>query len=151
MSLLAHLPTLPHRTQLDAPIGKINDDLFVKQRYNDRHRVLVLEQGGKSTYCLRDSSDGKKELLIIDIVPLTPLHLAETVHKLYHLSVAEAVNSVFYVGNIPFPTAKIMRIPRFIHRSHRIILGKILNPKVVDDRVYEIKNWSFNLSNMDVP
>ena len=148
---LIYLPNMPNFCEHDMPIEKVSDELFYRQRYNHRHKICDLKKGGKSTYRLVKSRTDSKELLILDVSPLTAANLAETMRTLYAVGVAEKADYILYQGRIPFPFLKIVWVPHFMRRSKIRMLGKILNPELIDDRVFDIKNWNINQSNMDVP
>jgi len=149
--LLVHLPAIPFCGQHSMPIAKVCDDVFLRQRYNHRHQVCNLPQGGKGVYCVVENENTGKTLLIVDISPLTAANLTETMRKLYAVGIAECADLIMYVGQIPFPKLCLARIPHFVKRFNNRLVGKIINPELVDDRVYDLKNWSVNTSNMDVP
>ena len=57
---------------------------------------------------------------------------------------------ILYVGKLDFKVKNLIKVPSKYEPKTVHMSGKILDDSVVDNRVFDIKNWNVNLSNYDV-
>ena len=59
-------------------------------------------------------------------------------------------NMIIYVGKLNFRPLKMVRLPKFIKNKNMRLCGKILIPELIDQEIFNEKNWQLNLSNTDL-
>lgn len=134
---------------LSYPIEKVDDEQCEKHRYDESYKRIQL---GANGFCVRKTYNedvGTRVTYIIDVVPLTPVVFAEAVCKTYE-SVKTETDMIMYVGKQPFSPPGLFRVPDSKKPQRIRMTGKILIPEVVNDSVFDIKNWNVNISNFDV-
>ena len=65
------------------------------------------------------------------------------------VSSEKAVDLIVYFGFLKFSPINLYRLPERIKPKNTYVAGKILLPNVIDDRIFSIENWNFNLSDLD--
>lgn len=126
-------------------IEKINTSQFKEFRYD--RGFTVIELGNNAYFSYRII---KKTAHIVDVYPLNKNNLEYAVKNIYQKCVSD-INSISYIGNIEFkPINLLKRVCKNNNSTESIFMcGKILNNTMVDDRIYNLDNWSMNLSNYD--
>ena len=144
-----HVPRWSRHPRAEFPVQKVGDEAFRRHRYDKRHGVIQVRDGGEATYCVYQEDDGVRVLYLIDVTPLTSDRFADAVRKLYSLADA-SVDLMLYVGRLPFAVQGLIRVPA-AKRPRRIrMCGRILDPQRIDERILQINNWNVNISNFDV-
>jgi hypothetical protein len=144
-----HVPRLSLTRAHRAPVQKVCDEAFRQHRYDERHGRFPLKHGGECTYRVYEEDGGVRALYIIDVEPLTAAHFGEAARRAYAIAASNA-DLMLYVGRLPFRPPGLIRVPRSRRPRCIRMCGKILDANVVDDRVFQIENWSVNISNFDV-
>jgi len=142
--IIVSLPKLQLWDEHNYYIEKVVDKNFEKQRYNERYSTVILSNGGKCIYKIR-ARDQIRVLYVIDVCPLTVDIFDEAVRKVYSLN-AKSTDLVIYTGKLNFMPTKLIKMPRL---GRNRMVGKVLNPQLVDNRIFEIRNWNVNTSNDD--
>jgi len=88
-------------------------------------------------------------LYIIDVVPLTTASLARAVKKICRTAVS-SLDIIIYVGKLPSRPAGLWKVPDSKKPQRIRMTGKILIPDAIDGSVFNINNWSVNISDFDV-
>ncbi len=150
--LYAYLVNIfPGRAKLEKyvfHIVKNRDPAFITYRYDDTYKKSEIDSSSYFVY-KNFNENGIVTAYIIDVYPLTKANFNIAVRNIY-LSENDAVDLVVYVGSLPFSSYKAVRVPSKYHPKIVHMSGKILDNKIVDERVFEISNWNVNLSNYDV-
>jgi hypothetical protein len=131
------------------PIEKVSDDVFIKHRYDDSYQKIPLEYNGLSMVRICDEDRGVRVAYIIDVAPLNPGTFAEAVRRTYH-AVRNSADVIIYVGKPVFSPPGLFRVPDVCKPQRIRMTGKTLIPTKVDDRIFDIRNWNVNISNIDV-
>jgi hypothetical protein len=120
---------------------------FISYRFPQHYKKL--EKAGGCAYYIVVDEESAGTAYIIDIWPLTSAWLQEVVRTVWR-NEGHGIDCVLYVGtDIPrvpnFFKVPLRYEPRALH-----FIGKIVSGGVVDERINNIKNWHFNLSDFDV-
>ncbi len=145
----AHLPRWPRSRRSEFPVQKVCDGAFRRHRYDERHGVIQVKDGGEATYCIYEEDDGVRVLYLIDVTPMTANHFADAVRRLHRVTDA-SIDLMLYVGHLPFAGRGLIRVPAARRPRHIKMCGKILDPQRIDERILQIDNWNVNISNFDV-
>jgi hypothetical protein len=128
-------------------IEKVHSERFEGHRYNHEHHVLRLE-GGKCVY--RTCLEGRvRTTYLIDVIPLTEACFTRAVQKVYDLAMGQTA-LLLYVGRLPFRAAGLVKLPPGKRPRQIHMCGRILDPRQIDDRIFDMGNWNVNISNFDV-
>lgn len=130
-------------------IEKTCDKGFEKHRYGSQYGVEEVGDGGKCVFRICVEEWGVRVLYILDVCPLRADVYRQAVARLY-ARYAQALDIMLYVGKLAFSPRPLIRVPTSWRPCRVRVCGKILIPGVVDDRVFQMDNWSVNLSNFDV-
>jgi hypothetical protein len=137
-------------------IHKIDDGDFRKYRYSifpTEYRTIAAGGGdgiytGRLFYEIPGIPRGIRVSLLVDVSPLSARVFDEVVRA---IRLAEPqIDYLAYQGYLPFQPKCMWRVPRKFERPHWFACGRILRADVVDDRVYDIRNWNINLSSGDI-
>ncbi len=148
-SAFLKFPAMRPADKMAYNIEKIDDEVFQRHRYDDSY---VSEQFSSGTKCLYKSyieENNVKALYILDVSPLTPDAFREAVKYIYQEQ-AKSVDIVIYVGSLSFKPYGLVRVPDSMEPQNIRMTGKILNHDIVDESVFDLKNWAVNISNFDV-
>jgi hypothetical protein len=130
-------------------IEKIVDDQFERHRYDETYSKHCLGSGGACVHKTYEEDGGVNVTYLIDVIPLTPEVFAEAVRVVYR-EVKTKTDMIIYVGKPPFSPPGLFRVPDWKKPQRVRMTGKILSPELVDERVFDVRNWNVNLSNIDV-
>lgn len=129
-------------------IEKINDTSFQEARYDASYSIERLKDDSYFTYKIYNE-EGVWTAYIIDVYPLSKSNLENSVKKLYAKE-KNNIDLIMYVGNLDFSVKNLFKVPKKYRPKNVYMSGKILDDSLVDERVFELKNWNVNLSNYDV-
>lgn len=130
-------------------IEKINDEQFIKHRYDDSYRFLSLNNCVKCVYKIYTEKEGAKTLYLLDVWPITLAAMDEAVLKAfqqYHGS----IDMIVHVGRLPFHPRRLIKVPQWVEPQKIRMTGKVLVEGAIPDSVFDINNWNVNVSNFDV-
>jgi hypothetical protein len=131
-------------------IEKVNDRAFIDYRYDyDKEYNIVKGPGGAYFTYKYDVEDGVRVAFLIDAFPLEKNWLETAVRHVYDNSRAKA-DVIMYVGRLDFRPVNLIKVPSRVSPRQIHMSGKILDPAIVDDRVFDLRNWNVNLANYDV-
>ena len=134
-------------SKISRNIEKINCEQFRKQRYTKEHKIKKIDNFN-FVYKFDDYED-TKVIYLIDVFPLSKKNVEKSVNFLIN-NYSNKIDGILYLGNLDIITLNMIKIPRKYEPKNVYVSGLILNDSVVDERVWDIKNWNLNLSNMDV-
>jgi hypothetical protein len=146
--IMLGLPASRNTEKYKCDIEKINDDLFIKHRYDDSYDFLSLS-GGRAVFKIYSEKGGAKALHILDVWPMTPAAMDETVREVL-LRYGSVVDLILYVGRLPFRPRRLVKIPQWLEPQKIRMTGKVLVEGAVPDSIFDIDNWNVNVSNFDV-
>ena len=130
-------------------IEKINDEQFIKHRYDDSYSFLSLNNGASCVYKIYKEEEGVEALHLLDIWPMTPVAMDEAVLKLLRQYFG-FVDLIIYVGRLPFRPRRLIKVPQWLEPQKIRMTGKILVEGKIPDSIFDINNWNVNVSNFDV-
>ena len=128
-------------------IEKVNNKNYLPNRYDNSYNIVDIDSG---FYVYKIYiEDDVRTAFIIDVYPLTKKTLELSTKKIY---IAEKgnIDVILYVGKLDFKVKNLIKVPSKYEPKTVHMSGKILDDSVVDNRVFDIKNWNVNLSNYDV-
>lgn len=128
------------------PVSKVCNMIYNTYRYNQRYNEISRDTNS-AYYSVIDES-GIKTAYIIDLFPVSERWIGQVV-KIIHASEKKNVDIILYVGNKINVPCNLFKVPRKFEPRDLHLIGNILTSKV-DSRIYDLTNWNFNLSDIDV-
>tara|TARA_B100000242_G_C42963420_1_gene446900 strand:- start:20 stop:997 length:978 start_codon:yes stop_codon:yes gene_type:complete len=139
-----------HREIYNFHINKINNQIFKQGRYFEKNTYQIEKYENIEYIYKKETSEkhNKAEIVwIIDVSPLNKSNL-EKVVNLIKISNKKA-DLIIYIGDLKSIPYNLIKIPdRFIDENN-IFSGKILNEELIDEKIFNNKNWNINSSNFD--
>lgn len=128
------------------PIYKLTDEAYMKYRFEGNYSII----GNPSRYAYYSivDEDRIKTAYIIDIFPSCKGWLGSVVKEIYTRE-KRGIDIIIYISSKIITPVNLLKVPRRFEPRSLDFIGKILSSRV-DDRIYNIDNWFFNLSNFDV-
>jgi hypothetical protein len=140
---------IPKNSKIKYDIVKVVDKQFERHRYDGSYSRIDLGEAAECIYKTYEEDDGIRTLYIIDVVPLTTVSLARAVKQIC-LTAVKTVDIIIYVGKLPSRPAGLWKVPDSKKPRKIRMTGKILIPDVIDSSVFNMNNWSVNISDFDV-
>lgn len=140
---------IPGNSEAGYGIAKVVDKQFERHRYDDSYSRIALGEAAECIYKIYEEEGGIRTLYIIDVVPLTAASLTRAVKQICRTAV-NAVDIIIYVGKLPSRPAGLWKAPDSKKPQRIRMTGKILIPDVIDSSVFNMNNWSVNISDFDV-
>lgn len=140
---------IPRNSEAGYDIAKVVDKQFERHRYDESYSRIDLWEGAQCIYKIYEEEGGIQTLYIIDVVPLTAASLARAVKQICRTAV-DAVDIIIYVGKLPSRPAGLWKVPDSKKPQRIRMTGKILIPDIIDSSVFDMNNWSVNISDFDV-
>ena len=129
------------------PIAKAMNKSFLKYRYDVGYKLIEYENDSFAFYKVYDE-DGLRTAFIIDVFHLTKQNVEKTTKAIFCKEKSN-IDIIVYIGNFGFKPRNLFLVsPRFAPRILRLCGKKI--DDTLDDRIYEIDNWRYNLADLDV-
>jgi hypothetical protein len=128
-------------------ITKVNDDKFIRFRYNKTYTVIKYKNG-YFAYKVYNEGDVKTAFLL-DVYPMVKCNLEYAVKVIYNEE-RNNVDMILYIGHLDFGVMNLIEVPKKYEPKSVRVSGKILDVKNVDSRIFDIIKWDVNLSNYDV-
>ena len=128
------------------PISKLNNDDFNNYRFKKNYDKI--SQSNKHAYYTKVDEMGIKTAYIVDLFPFSTSWMGNVV-KLIHSREKKNIDVIIYIGNNIKSLINLYKVPRKFEPRILYLIGNSLSEKV-DDRIYNLDNWIFNLSNFDV-
>ncbi len=147
--LAALLCRVPDNSETGYGIAKVVDKQFERHRYDASYSRIALEEAAECIYKIYEEEGGIRTLYIIDVVPLTAASLARAVKQICRTAI-KAVDIIIYVGKLSSRPAGLWKAPDSKKPRRIRMTGKILIPDAIDGSVFNINNWSVNISDFDV-
>jgi hypothetical protein len=133
---------------VEKPVVKSISPDFLTYRY-PAGRYTAIDKSGQCARYSVVKEDALATAYLIDVWPLSAALLGETVRQIWHKE-RRTVDLIVYIGTGVPRVHNLFKVPaRFEPRALHLI-GKVLNPGKIDDRIYHMENWQFNLSDLDV-
>ncbi|MFH1370583.1 MAG: GNAT family N-acetyltransferase [Planctomycetota bacterium] len=130
-------------------IEKINDEQFIKHRYDESYSFLSLNNGARCVYKIYAEKEGVRTLHLLDVWPMTPAVMDEAVREVF-VQYHSSVDLIMYVGRLPFRPRRLIKMPEWLEPQKIRMTGKMLVEGAVSDSILDINNWNVNVSNFDV-
>ena len=75
--------------------------------------------------------------------------MAKSIASIYKLE-RENVDVIMYISNNKAGAFNILKTPIKFEPRNLPLIGKVINTKNIDNRIFNLSNWRFNLSDFDV-
>ncbi len=147
--MAAGLPLVRNTNPCKHNIEKVNDDLFMKHRYDDSYSFLSLAGGARCVFKLYVEQESVRTLQILDVWPMSPAAMDEAVREILRQQ-HHSVDLIMYVGRLPFRPRRLIKVPRRLEPQKIRMTGKAIVDGAVPDGIFDIENWNVNVSNFDV-
>ena len=128
-------------------ISKIISDNFLNYRYSDSYKSFTI--GGQTAWYRIYNENGVVTCYIIDIEPMDRKWMAKSIASIYKLE-RENVDVIMYISNNKAGAFNILKTPIKFEPRNLPLIGKVINTKNIDNRIFNLSNWRFNLSDFDV-
>ncbi len=128
------------------PISKISGTAYSDYRFGDKY-FRVTRGNDIAYYSIYDES-GINTAYIIDIQPFTKNWMGRVVKEI-HSREKKRVDIIMYIGNNLRVPINLIKVPRKFEPRTLHLIGKCLSGRV-DQRIFSLSNWKFNLSDFDV-
>ncbi len=139
-----------HREIDNFPVKKINNQIFKQGRYFEKNTYQIERYKNIEYIYKKETSKkhNKAEIVwIVDVSPLNKSNLEKVVNAI-KISNNKA-DLIIYIGDLVSIPYNLIKIPdRFIDENS-IFSGKILNKELIDEKIFNNKNWNINSSNFD--
>jgi len=93
-------------------------------------------------------NESLKILYIFDINPMNSKSIFETIKDAKECY--KNLDFIIFIKNGKEKSLNLFKFPKFLLKNKTIVSGKILNNSIIQDNIFEDKNWNFNLSNFDI-
>jgi len=130
-----------------SPIKKVISNDFLDYRYSDMYKTL--NTGDKTAWYRIYNENGVATAYIIDIEPMDRKWMAHTIASIYKLE-RKVIDVIIYISNNNLGTFNILKTPAKFEPRPLPLIGKVINSEHIDDRILQLSNWRFNLSDFDV-
>ena len=147
--LAVRLCRIPRNSEAGYGIAKVVDKQFEQHRYDAGYSRIVLGNAAECIYRIYEEEGGIRALYIIDVIPLNAATLAKAVKQICRTAV-KAVDIIIFVSNLPSKPPGLWKTPDSKKPQRIRMTGKLLIPDVIDSSVFEMNNWSVNISDFDV-
>jgi len=128
-------------------ISKIISNNFLDYRYSDSYKRFNV--GDQTAWYRIYNENGVVTCYVIDIEPLDRKWMAKSIASIHKLE-RENVDVIMYISNNKSGIFNILKTPRKFEPRNLPLIGKIISKDVIDNRVFNLSNWRFNLSDFDV-
>lgn len=94
--------------------------------------------------------EGVKAAFLMDFYPVSPANFNKAVKAMFSAEKAN-VGIFLYVGNLPFATTSMIKIPLKYAPKNFNFVAQVLDKTQVNDKdIFNAKNWDVNLSSYDL-
>lgn len=153
--MLNALPSKPFPQSL--AIEKVDGSDFENYRYAFYYKYSALsepyikvELSPTERFVYRiESFSGARAAFLLDVQPLEKSVLQRAVKRICK-DAGKRIDVIIYIGNLKSAPKNLLRLPSKLEPKKIYMSGKILDPKRIDERVFDLANWNVNLSNYDV-
>jgi hypothetical protein len=132
--------------KLKYSIYKLSNTAYNDYRFKGQYETI--SESNKIAYYTIEDELGIMTAYIVDIIPFSGSWMRKVV-KLIHAREKKYIDVIVYIGSNLNTQINLFKVPRKFEPRILHLIGKSLSEKV-DDRIYNLDNWFFNLSNFDV-
>lgn len=132
----------------DYNIQKVIDDSFKQFRYDDTYTTGNLGPGTAYVYRIY-VENGARIAYVIDINPLNKTTVGRAVAEISRRE-RKNIDLVLYIGKLEHVPMNLIRIPRSWEPKKVRMIGKILLPDMVNEKVFDLNNWLVNIASFDI-
>ena len=94
--------------------------------------------------------EGVKAAFLMDFYPISPVNFYKSVRAMFNAE-KDNVGVFLYVGNLPFATTSMIKIPlKYAPKNFNFVAQILDKKKVQTEDVYDVNNWDVNLSSYDL-
>lgn len=130
-----------------SPIRKIFSLDYDLYRYSEDYKII--DQGEKKSWYRVYDEKGIKTAYIIDAIPMDNKWLSFTVKEILRRE-KSVIDLIMYISNSNLEIWNVLKAPLRFQPRPLPLIGKVINPEKIDPRIFDMDNWTFNLSDFDV-
>jgi len=127
-------------------IYKLNDIGYQEYRFKGPYSKIS-ELNNYAFYTVVNEMDARTAY-IVDLYPISKRWIGKVVKQI-KMREKKNIDVIIYIGNKIKTPFNLIQVPRKLEPRVLHLIGNSLNEKV-DDRIYNLNYWQFNLSNFDV-
>ena len=91
-----------------------------------------------------------KTVFILDVNPLTQRNFDRMVRAVHKECKSGLIDAIMFVGYLPFSSRILFKVPDNLSPKKFHFVGTIFDRTVIDNRIFELKNWEVSLANYDL-
>ena len=137
-------PGLSSAAAITRNIHKMDAESFRSYRFAENYESG--EVRGSTFYYRLFDEEATRVCYIVDIQPLSPRALDAAVARIRSQVKCDAI---MYIDSVPMTPHKAIRVPRKWEPRNLHLIARAVTDRV-DERVMDVDNWQFNLSDFDV-
>ena len=119
---------------------------FKKYRFAGKY-IEIIESNKYAFYSLVDEG-GIKTAYIIDLFPVSNKWTAKVVKRIHALE-KHKIDIIMYIGTRIKTPLNLIKVPHRFEPRVLHLIGKKLSDRI-DDRIFDLNYWNYNLANFDV-
>ena len=133
------------------PLVHRDYESFDRCRYwgNDNKYRNILH-GGISGYYRVMSFEGKLISFVLDVQPLSKSSFDSFVRIMTKELRDTKIDGIMFVGHLPFSPMSLIKIPKKFEPKTFHFVGTIFNKDMIDNRIFDVKNWYVSLIDYDL-
>ena len=129
-------------------IHKVIDDSFKKFRYDDTYITGKLDPSLSYVYRIY-VENGVRVAYVIDVDPLNKVTIGRAIAEISRRE-SKNIDLILYIGKLEKVPKNLIRIPQSREPKKVRMIGKILLPDIVDEKVFDLNNWLVNIASFDI-
>lgn len=150
--LLLGCSSLDFRSKETEPIIKRDQESFNKVRYKwfnpEEYRIHKTDEYTCTWKCA--DFEGVKAAFLMDVHPMTPKNFNKALKAMFK-SEKRNVGIFLYVGNLPFISTSMVKIPlKYAPKNFNFVAQILDRSKLKAEDIFNMDNWDVNLSSYDL-
>lgn len=130
-----------------SPIRKVMSSAYVSYRYSKDYQIITV--GSKMAWYRVYDEKGVKTAYLIDALPMETQWLSFAIREILKRE-KSAIDLIMYISNSNLGIWNILKAPLRYQPRPLPLIGKLINTEKIDERIFNMNNWTFNLSDFDV-
>lgn len=134
-----------------ASIMKINNEDFKKYRFGKDYfgeKYNEISSNSNYAYYSLVTEAGARTAYIVDFFPHSRKWMGQVIKSIYCRE-KNNIDIILYIGNNFMTPLNMLRVPQKFEPRTLNLIGKIVSDKI-DNRIFNLDCWQFNLSDFDV-
>ena len=122
---------------------------FERCRYAESKYKYIREEDYYGVYSIT-TYNKVKTVFILDVNPLTQRNFDRMVRAVHKECKSGLIDAIMFVGYLPFSSRILFKVPDNLSPKKFHFVGTIFDRTVIDNRIFELKNWEVSLANYDL-